>query len=1042
MKGRSSPRARPVVASDVDVSPESLTAFFNRETGVDAVWSVGGPDAVARALGCDESTGLSSEMVRKRRETHGANVFVEHQSKSFFSHLLEAFNDSTLLVLVGAAAFSMFNGLVLSDDRADLIEGLAILTAMVVVAGVTSTLNYFKDLEFRALNKFKSDFPVRVVRNGERQVREARVALLVCLRYSLHVAWQSISVLELVVGDLLELDAGSNVPVDALLLSGHGVVCNEANQTGESNAVPKSIDSGSDCALLSGTIMEEGSGRCVVTAVGAYSNLGKLVALMEESEPPPTKLQELLDGLAGTIGWFGFVAAVLTSAVLTVIALMPKPEAALTWAFWSGSFVQFVIVGVTIVVVAVPEGLPLAVTISLAFSSRAMIADKNFVRKLEACETMGTATVICSDKTGTLTENRMRVVAGSIAGRDFDSLASTTTLSLPEPVADAVADALAQNSTAERGVRDGRPVWMGNQTECALLAFCDDALKRPIPGIRIRQSSHHGSVGVVFRDNFSSETKTMTTVVRTETVEGRGGSEQCWLYVKGAPEIVIDRCRLQLASGGGRTATSSAAAASAAAAGAASSIVATAGTGSELLSEAARSAMMDRVKRLGLRGLRTIAVARRLVTTRAGSLTEDGWKDMASKDLELVAVFGIQDPLRAGVSEAVATCQKAGVRVVMVTGDIMPTAQSIAKECGILDAHYDMDDSSRDPYACMTGPEFRKLSEAERDEVARRIQVLARSSPTDKHLMVESQIRNGEIVAVTGDGTNDAPALRKAHVGLAMGISGTDTAKEASEIVILDDNFRSIVAAVKWGRSIMENVRKFLVFQLTINIVALIVTFAVACTLGSASSSGHPDELQDRLARQLPLNPPQLLWLNLVMDSLAALALATEPPSEDLLDRKPERGMTLISPTMWKHILGHALVQLVVLITLYLHPQAHQWLSVEEFRSAEHRTVIFNTFVLLQLFNMANARKIRDEFNILANIHRSTLTVVIFAAIVAAQVIIVQYGSAIFGTVALNTEQWTRCILIGSMSLPIGVILRLLPCGRPSATSAVAVKDD
>jgi len=994
----------------------SLTeAWMEADVGLGRLEKDGGVEHVVKHLEVDTAAGLTDEQVEERREQYGSNKIPEKRARTFLEHLVEAFQDETLLILVAAAALALGNALFISDDDGDMIEALSILAAVVIVSGVASTLNFVQDLEFRALRQLEKE-TVFVTRNGV-QTRVPRTSL--------------------VVGDCFEVRSGAKVPADALLLpssSADGVSVDESSATGESE--PR-LKTASDCLLLSGTRVVEGAGRGVVVCVGERSSYGRHLAKSQggEDDDGPTPLQGRLDGLAKLIGWFGLVAAVMTAGALAIIAVAGEPGRLWQTSFWLGDMVQFAVVGVTIVVVAVPEGLPLAVTISLAFSSSAMVADKILVRKLQACETMGSATVICSDKTGTLTENKMTVVAGRLASASFlhrgepassmgpaarAGAAADLVAALTSRTVDDVGRAVILNCNAEMG-RDsssdqgaGSMVWLGNPSECAMLSFLDEALDQRASSVRSAAAGAGGGLataaagasaagtGIIHRRHFSSKTKSMATAVVLPSAAGAG----TWLFVKGAFETILDLCDREMQPDG---------------------------TSAPLDAPAVLAQFEPAVHA----SLRTIAVARlRVDGPTPGSA--DAWAALeAAGGMELVGVVGIRDPLRAEVPAAVATCQRAQIRVIMVTGDHVGTATAIARGCGILPPT----DDPRSPPEEGTVMQGRDLAAIKDDPDAlraavSRLRVLARSSPDDKHTLVDTLRKAGEIVAATGDGTNDGPALKHANVGLAMGITGTDVAKDASDIVILDDNFTSIRKAVVWGRCVYDNIRRFLQFQLTINVVALVLSFATACSLGSGSAgSADAGAMQERLARQLPLNSQQMLFCNLLMDSLAALALATEPPSDAVLDRAPERKSSpLITPTMWKHIVGHAALQLTVLLLLFLHPTAYAWLSVDVFRSAEHRTVIFNVFILMNVINLPFARKVRDEINVLEGIHKATLFVLILLGVLATQVVLVQTGGAYFGTAPLNAEQWGRCLLLASLTIPVGILLRLVP--TPGAAAA------
>ena len=597
----------------------------------------------------------------------------------------------------------------------------------------------------------------------------------------------------------------------------------------------------------------------LVLSVGEQSDWGRTMAMVQ-TESVETPLQEKLGVLATAIGKLGLAVAVVCFIVLMIRWMVENHGFPLS-KFAEGPL-EYFIFAVTIVVVAVPEGLPLAVTISLAYSMNKMLKDNNFVRVLAACETMGGATAICSDKTGTLTENRMTVVEGWFAGEGEEALergagAVPAWDALPGPVRALIVDDIALNSKAflvePGGGRAGEGVeFVGNRTECALLML---ARGWGQDYRTVRKAREH-DVATIF--NFSSERKMSSVLVR-------GDGADLTLLCKGAAEMVLARC-VSVLGRDGRPSP---------------------------LSPELREALEKRVTSMASRGLRTLCLATARVPRgdKSDAETGEATDEPPERDMALLCVVGIKDPVRAEVPEAVRTCQRAGIVVRMVTGDNVHTACHIARECGIL----------TEGGVALEGPEFRRMEEAELMSLLPRLQVLARSSPKDKHLLVRTLKRLGEVVAVTGDGTNDAPALKESDVGLAMGIAGTEVAKEAADIVILDDNFSSIVKSVLWGRSVFSNIRKFLQFQLTVNLVALTVAFVAAVTKG-----------------EQPLNVLQLLWVNLIMDSLAALALATEDPTPDLLEEQPHgRNEPLINRAMGKHIVIQALYQCFWLFLIF-----------------------------------------------------------------------------------------------------------------------------
>lgn len=820
-----------------------------------------------------------------------------------------------------------------------------------------------------------------------------------------------ISIKDLQVGDVLHLEPGEIIPADGIFIEGHNVKCDESTATGETDAVkkqgwhecfllqeiyhrqhpddgrsvsgasgvskpdspstliptptqvnnhlnvqgnflappsPVTKDNSSSSAvsttssepvfeagahlpdpfLISGSKVLEGVGTYMVTNVGESSFNGKtLMALRTESQSTP--LQEKLDRLAEMIAKLGSAAGLLMLLVLLIRYFVqwkyhPIPSSPATIV---DQIMQIIIVTVTIVVVAVPEGLPLAVTLALAYATQRMLKDNNLVRVLAACETMGNATTICSDKTGTLTQNVMTVVSGTL-GNSFrfqkEVPPSRTDLvelndvksKAPTPVSLLVNQAVAVNSTAfESTAEDGKVTLVGNKTETALLAFSQSLGDSTLSHLRGRWA-----VEQIFP--FSSERKAMATVIRIPHLndEGKEAGVTYRVHIKGASETLLGRCSkvLSMHDPAYRYQTND--------------------TEDNFevkvrkMTEDNHTRMSKVIQSYASRSLRTIALCYR---------DYDHWPPRKSKkyfqeeevdvpyedlvednDLTLVGVVGIEDPLRPGVKDAVVACQKAGVFVRMVTGDNMTTAKSIAKQCGIYTSGG----------IVMEGPVFRHLSPAEMDEVIPRLQVLARSSPEDKRILVGRLKELGETVAVTGDGTNDAPALKLADVGFSMGITGTEVAKEASSIILMDDNFSSIVKAVSWGRCVNDAVKKFLQFQLTVNITAVLLTFISAVASSSQKSV---------------LTAVQLLWVNLIMDTFAALALATDPPSDELLLRNPEpRSAPLITFPMWKMIIGQSIFQVVVTLIL-LYSDILDYPSDSTFL----QTVVFNTFVWCQIFN-------------------------------------------------------------------------------------------
>ncbi|KAG1456396.1 hypothetical protein G6F56_006840 [Rhizopus delemar] len=793
-----------------------------------------------------------------------------------------------------------------------------------------------------------------------------------------------ISVHDIQVGDILHLEPGDIVPVDGIYIEGHDLKCDESAATGESDAVRKNTlvecekqankHANSlhlpDPFIISGSKVLEGVGSYLVISVGVNSYYGRTMMALR-SEPESTPLQEKLNDLAEMIAKLGSAAGLLMLIVLLIRYFVgwrngvPDQPSAIVL-----DIMKILIVVVTIVVVAVPEGLPLAVTLALAYATQRMLKDNNLVRVLAACETMGNATTVCSDKTGTLTQNKMTVVAGTFGSQFKFSAHESVKISevhqhVPKEQLDLIHQSIAVNSNAFEGENEkGEACFVGNKTETALLQFSRDTKAEHYDVLRTRWP-----IEQIYP--FSSERKAMATVMKCLDSSKRTVYR---MHIKGASEIILGLC----------------------------SFVLSLEHASELTQED-QQLIEGTIQSYALQSLRTIGIAYRdFEQWPPNGYNDEGkvpFEDLIQDGgLTFLAVVGIEDPLREGVTEAVQACQRAGVFVRMVTGDNVVTAKSIAKQCGIYTPGGEV----------MEGPVFRRLSPSEMDNVLPRLQVLARSSPEDKRILVSRLRELGDIVAVTGDGTNDGPALKMADVGFSMGIAGTEVAKEASSIILMDDNFSSIIRAIMWGRCVNDAVKKFLEFQLTVNITAVILTFISAVASTDQKSV---------------LTAVQLLWVNLIMDTFAALALATDPPTPELLDRNPEpRNAPLITFKMWKMIIGQAIFQIIVTLVL-LYSSVLNYPT----ESVVLQTVVFNTFVFCQIFNEINCRRIDSKLNIFSNMFANKFFIVIFFICVLGQALIVQFGGAAFQVVGLDGAHWGIAIVVGFMSLPIGAVIRLIP---------------
>ncbi|KAL8221668.1 UNVERIFIED_CONTAM: ATPase, Ca transporting, plasma membrane [Gekko kuhli] len=732
-------------------------------------------------------------------------------------------------------------------------------------------------------------------------------------------------------------------------------------------------------------------------------------------------LQGKLTKLAVQIGKAGLLMSAVTVIILVLYFVIDtfwvqkRPWLAECTPIYIQYFVKFFIIGVTVLVVAVPEGLPLAVTISLAYSVKKMMKDNNLVRHLDACETMGNATAICSDKTGTLTMNRMTVVQAYINEKHYKKIPEPE--AIPERTLSYLVTGISVNSAYTTKIlppekEGGLPRHVGNKTECALLGLILD-LKRDYQDIR--NEIPEETLYKVY--TFNSVRKSMSTVLKNADGSFR-------IFSKGASEIVLKKC-FKILSATGEP---------------------------KVFRPRDRDDIVKTViEPMASEGLRTICLAFRDFPAGEPEPEWENENDVVT-GLTCIAVVGIEDPVRPEVPDAIRKCQRAGITVRMVTGDNINTARAISLKCGILHPGED--------FLCLEGKEFNRRIRNEKGEIEQeridkiwpKLRVLARSSPTDKHTLVKGIIdstvsEQRQVVAVTGDGTNDGPALKKADVGFAMwncdpatkicldyyifvefgvrqitymtlnlGIAGTDVAKEASDIILTDDNFSSIVKAVMWGRNVYDSISKFLQFQLTVNVVAVIVAFTGAC-----------------ITQDSPLKAVQMLWVNLIMDTLASLALATEPPTESLLLRKPYgRNKPLISRTMMKNILGHAFYQLVVVFTLLF--AGEKIFDIDSGRNAplhappsEHYTLVFNTFVMMQLFNEINARKIHGERNVFEGIFNNAIFCTIVLGTFIVQILIVQFGGKPFSCSELTVEQWLWSIFLGMGTLLWGQLISTIP---------------
>eukprot|EP00923_Selenidium_pygospionis_P000681 GHVN01001070.1.p1 GENE.GHVN01001070.1~~GHVN01001070.1.p1 ORF type:complete len:1202 (-),score=114.93 GHVN01001070.1:1704-5309(-) len=1054
------------------VAEQYLERVEGEECGdLKLVEEMGGTQGIINLLKTCSHRGLSedSQELESRSRRMGNNILPARSPTPFWQLLWVASSDLVLRILMVAGMVSLTLGLTFGKRKdIEWIEGAAIFLAVLIVVFVTAANDWMKERQFAKLSAVKALKNCTVIRSG---------------------GPTQIYTTELLVGDLIQLEIGEEVPADCVASSSHNLAVDESCLTGESRSLTKyeferckghstfntateNIANIPSPIVLAGSTVVSGEAKLVVIAVGVQSQIGQIYQKLS-FDPEPTPLQKKLNSLARDIGKAGFFAALLTFAVLQigywVMWTMSAPESRPSGADVAADMLDFVVEGITILVVAVPEGLPLAVTIALAYSIGLMLEDQNYVRRLAACETMGGANEICSDKTGTLTANVMTVEAV------WNGTVCSTVSPLPRVPANIeqmLVDALSVNSTAfleketvdnkslvpgKRGIRR-----VGSATECGLLEYIQGL------GYDYHMIRHvkYGGAQVLCRIPFTSETKRMTTVVASPENPSKN-----LVFVKGAPEEILQMCDFSIDEEGNKK---------------------------RLDSIQRKEIEKTALYTMTSKALRTMCVAYGELDALEGDGPEMVQQNSAGKDaaksarieqnLVCLAIFGLDDPVRPEVPNAVRSCQKAGIRVRMVTGDNLETAKQVAVRCNILQP-----DSSG---LCMTGKEFFRqvggvvcercrtekcgcpLAEGQSKngipmrkdvvadiesfrQIAANLDVLARSQPLDKYTLVTGLRQLGSVVAVTGDGINDAPALKKADVGFAMGASGTEIAKAAADIILLDDNFESIVKAVKWGRCIYDNIRKFLQFQLTVNIVAVATAFVSAFVLRASA-----------------LTAVQLLWVNLIMDTLASLALATEPPTDHLLERMPhQRNEYLISKTMWRNMIGHSCYQLIVTMTIIFTGDCwlpeKDWTYVtddliaanpgfsmysqrcgredfvrsgrrfkpfsqeEDYKGlwevtigpSRHYTIVFNTFVWMQIFNMLAARKIQGEWKVFSGIFKNKIWMGVVSLIVVGQTLIVQYGGYVSSCHldGLTTTQWVICVGFGAGSLVANVVIQLIP---------------
>ena len=877
--------------------------------------------------------GLTDQEVLQSREKYGANLLTPPKRPSLLKLYLEKFEDPVVRVLLIAAVFS----LIISVIENEYTETIGIIAAILLATGIGFYFEYDANKKFDLLNAVNEETLVKVIRNG-------RI--------------QEIPRKDVVVGDIVVLETGEEIPADGELIEAISLQVNESNLTGEpvinKTIIEADFDEEATYAsnlVMRGTTVVDGHGSMKVLRVGDATEIGKVARQSTEQTTEPTPLNIQLTKLANLIGKIGFTVAGLAFLIFFIkdVVLYFDFGALNGWHDWLPVLertLKYFMMAVTLIVVAVPEGLPMSVTLSLALNMRRMLATNNLVRKMHACETMGAITVICTDKTGTLTQNLMQVHEPNFYGlKDGGKLAD-------DDISRLIAEGISANSTAflEETGEGEKPKGVGNPTEVALLLWLNSQKRNYL---ELREGAR-----VLDQLTFSTERKFMATLVKSPLIGKKV------LYIKGAPEIVLGKCKEVILDG------------------------------RRVDSVEYRSTVEAQLLGYQNMAMRTLGFAFRLVEDNE---PDDCVALVSENNLNFLGVVAISDPIRPDVPAAVAKCQSAGIGIKIVTGDTPGTATEIARQIGL----WKPEDTERNR---ITGVAFAELSDEEALDRVMDLKIMSRARPTDKQRLVQLLQQKGAVVAVTGDGTNDAPALNHAQVGLSMG-TGTSVAKEASDITLLDDSFNSIGTAVMWGRSLYKNIQRFIVFQLTINFVALLIVL-----LGSI------------VGTELPLTVTQMLWVNLIMDTFAALALASIPPSESVMNDKPRRSTDfIISKAMQHNIFGVGTLFLVVLMAMiYYFTNADGGMTVQRL------TIFFTFFVMLQFWNLFNARVFGTTDSAFKGLTKSYGMELIVLAILGGQFLIVQFGGAVFRTEPLDWQTWL--IIIGSSSLVlwIGELIRLV----------------
>ena len=855
--------------------------------------------------------GLTDEQVKQSREQHGKNVLTPPQRTSLWKLYLDKYRDPIIQILLVAA----FVSLILAFIEKNFMETIGIFVAVFLATTVGFYFERDAAKKFNLLTALSEEQPVKVRRNGK------------VMEIPRH---------DVVVGDVVLVEVGDEVPADGELIVCNDLQINESTLTGEP-VTEKSLEGGGDGAyprnvILRSTMVMNGRGEFVVTAVGDATEIGKVAKKSTEQTSVETPLHMQLDKLAKMISKVGSVVSVAAFFIFLIHDILTNPAWGGKDYFYMAEIVlNYFMMAVTLIVMAVPEGLPMAITLSLALNMRRMLKSNNLVRKLHACETMGAVTVICTDKTGTLTQNKMQMSALELKQGD-EALLDT---------------AIALNSTAE--LNDGKPI--GNPTESALLLWLDAQGKN--------YEELRKQVNVLKQLPFSTERKMMATLAE---VDG-----ETYLFVKGAPEIVMKKCTIE---------------------------------------DRMQKQTAEELDEWQHKAMRTLAFAYKKVEASIMRTSRTSTAEVVAlldaNDLQLQAIAAIADPIRPDVPAAVQECRHAGIEVKVVTGDTAATALEIGKQIGVFEDEpenigADGSMTSLDQQM-ITGEQWEALSDEEAYERAKDIRVMSRARPTDKQRLVAMLQKRGEVVAVTGDGTNDAPALHYAHVGLSLG-SGTSVAKEASDMTLLDDSFKSIANAVMWGRSLYRNLQRFLFFQLVVNVAALLLVLG-----GSV------------IGTEMPLTVTQILWVNLIMDTFAALALASLPPSHEVMKDKPRKASDfIINKSIGFGILFCGIVFFLVMFALLVYCERRGKGGVD----VHELTMFFTTFVMIQFWNLFNAKALMSHHTAFRHFLKDKGMILVLVLVLVGQWIIVTFGGEMFRTTPLSLHEWL--LIIGSTSVVLWV---------------------